>query len=237
MISGMSIPVHGSRLERYQVDPGKEPRHVGWITNLMTIGDTAGRPVFRFRTDGEGPMPNGTINRYTLFTTFDRKTAELLGWSMAGSAGGRVEIALDGLRVRGTIKKPGEAQATPVDVTLSRKGFLGTAMDIPLALLPLKEGMEIELPVYFAGAPDVESRWYIVKSKGTAQMGGKTVDAWVTEEWNADRTKMFSVMNVIKIAPFMEWQEVAQPSGGKTRLTQVLCDPPCGIDMSKSVGG
>ena len=59
------------------------------------------------------------------------------------------------------------------------------------------------------------------------------MEAWVTEEWNADRSRKLSTLNVIKIAPFMEWQEVEQPSGAKTRLTQELCEPPCGIDLNK----
>lgn len=233
LISGFSLPVHGSRIERYQVDPGKDPRHVGWITNLMTIGDTAGRAVFRFRTDGEGPGAGGATNSYTMFTTFDRKTTALLGYSYKGSLGREVKLSLDGDRVRGTIKLPTDSVAKGVDVTLTRPGFLGSSMDIQLALLPLRPGLVIEMPVWAPGAPDVESRWYVVASKGTAKMGGKTVEAWVTEEWSADRSRKLSTLNVITIAPFMEWQEVEQPSGAKTRLTQELCEPPCGIRVGK----
>src|SRR5262245_14539411 len=41
-IVGTSLPVHGSRLERYSLDAGKDSKHTGWIVNVMTIGDSAG---------------------------------------------------------------------------------------------------------------------------------------------------------------------------------------------------
>jgi hypothetical protein len=222
MISGLELPVHGSKIDRFQLDPGQAPRNIGWITNVMSIGDTAGRPVFRFITEGEARQPNGQANRYTLYTTFDRKTTALLGYFISGSLGREVRLTLDGNRVRGTIRPSADAAVQPVDVTLSRPGFLGSSMDIQLALLPLRPGLTIELPVWMPGMTDAESRWYVVVSQGTAKMGGKTVDAWVTEEWNADRSRKLSTMNVIKSAPFMEWQEFDQPSGGKLRLVQEL---------------
>jgi len=100
------------------------------------------------------------------------------------------------------------AEVKVVGVTLSRSGFLGSSMDIQLSLLPLRPGLAIEMPVWMPGWADVESHWCVVKSKGTAQMGGKTVEAWVREEWNADRSKKISTLDVIKIAPFMECQGV-----------------------------
>lgn len=217
-VSGSSIPVHSSRTVLRAGGPDGEPR--GTITNYMEIGDSAGRGVVRFRTEGEIAGPNGR-NTYTLRQTFDRETLQPLGFAAAGSAGRQSSFRIEETQVTGWSAGPGQ-ERQPFAKELSRRAFHAGATDIILGVLDLRPGLVVRMPVWSPGMPDVEERIYTIGEEVPVQMGGKTMRGWNVEEWSSRRNAVIGTMVAITGAPFMETYDVLAPDGSRSFWRQEL---------------
>ena len=218
LVRGDAIPVHSSRTVLRAGGPDGEPR--GTITNYMEIGDSAGRGVIRFRTEGEIAGPNGR-NTYTLRQTFDRETLQPLGFAAAGSAGRESSYRIEHTQVTGWSKGPGQ-ERQPFAKELPRRAFHAGATDIILGVLELRRGLVVRMPVWSPGMPDVEERIYTVGEEVPVEMGGRTMRGWRVEEWSSRRNAVIGTMVAITGVPFMETYEVLAPDGSRSFWRQEL---------------
>jgi hypothetical protein len=218
LVRGDAIPVHSSRTVLHTGGPEGEPR--GTITNFMEIGDSAGRGVIRFRTEGEIAGPNGR-NTYTLRQTFDRETLQPLGFAAVGSAGRESSFNIDRTQVTGWSRGPGQ-ERQPFAKELPRRAFHAGATDIILGVLDLRPGLVVRMPVWSPGMPDVEERIYTVGEEVAVQMGGRTMRGWKAEEWSSRRNAVIGTMVVLAGVPFMETYDVLAPDGSRSFWRQEL---------------
>jgi hypothetical protein len=218
LVRGDAIPVHSSRTVLRAGGPEGEPR--GTITNYMEIGDSAGRGVIRFRTEGDIAGPNGR-NTYTLRQTFDRETLQPLGFAAAGSAGRESSFRIDRTQVTGWSKGPGQ-EPQPFAKELPRRAFHAGATDIILGVLDLRPGLVVRMPVWSPGMPDVEERIYTVVAEVPVQMGGRTMRGWKVEEWSSRRNAVIGTMVAITGVPFMETYDVVAGDGSRSFWRQEL---------------
>jgi len=218
LVRGGAIPVHSSRTVLRTGGPEGEPR--GTITNFMEIGDSAGRGVIRFRTEGEIAGPNGR-NTYTLRQTFDRETLQPLGFAAVGSAGRESSFRIDERQVTGWSKGPGQ-ERQPFALELSRRAFHAGATDIILGVLDLRPGLVVRMPVWSPGMPAVEERIYTVGEEVAIQMGGRPMRGWKVEEWSSRRGAVIGTMVAITGVPFMETYDVQAPDGSRSFWRQEL---------------
>ena len=218
LVRGDSIAVHSSRTVLRSGGPEGEPR--GTIMNFMEIGDSAGRGVIRFRTEGEIAGPNGR-NTYTLRQTFDRETLQPLGFAAVGSAGRESSYNIDRTQVTGWSKGPGQKRQ-PFAKELPRRAFHAGATDIILGVLDLRPGLVVRMPVWSPGMPDVEERIYSVGEEVAVQMGGRPLRGWKVEEWSSRRNAVIGTMVVLAGVPFMETYDVLAPDGSRSFWRQEL---------------
>ena len=218
LVRGDGIAVHSSRTVLRAGGPEGEPR--GTITNSMEIGDSAGRSVIRFRTEGEIAGPDGR-NTYTLRQTFDRETLQPLGFAAAGSAGRESSFRIDGTQVTGWSRGPGQ-ERQPFAKELPRRAFHAGATDIILGVLDLRPGLVVRMPVWSPGMPDVDERIYTVGEEVSVQMGGRTMRGWKVEERSLRRHAVIGTMVAIAGVPFMETYDVLAPDGSRSFWRQEL---------------
>ena len=127
-VNGKVYAPHVARV-RVRVGPGEGRLTAEW-TNELTVGDSAGRPVHRWVTKGTRQAPNGGTMTWELRQTYDAVTLAPYGYASSSSLGGYVRLRLDGKRVQGTRRMPGDTAETKVDVTLDRPGFVAGASDL-----------------------------------------------------------------------------------------------------------
>lgn len=219
LVRGSDIQEHSSRTVLRAGGPEGAPR--GTITNYMEIGDSAGRGVIRFRTEGEMAGPDGARNSYTLRQTFDRETLQPLGFHASGSAGRETSLRIDRTEVTGWSKAPG-GERQEITRTLSRRAFHAGATDIILGVLDLRPGMVVRMPVWSPGMPDVEDRVYSVGEPVTVQMGDRLLRGWKVEEWSSRRNAVIGTMVALAGVPFMETYDVTAPDGTRSFWRQEL---------------
>jgi hypothetical protein len=219
LVRGTGIEEHSSRTVLRSGSPDGEPR--GTITNYMEIGDSAGRKVIRFRTEGEIAGPGGARNTYTLRQTFDRETLQPLGFHAVGSAGRETSFRIDTTQVTGWSKAP-DGERSPFAKELSRRAFHAGATDIILGVLPLRTGLVVRMPVWSPGMPEVDERIYTVGDSVRVSMGGRMLRGWTVEERSVRRNAVIGTMVALAGVPFMETYDVVGPDGSRSFWRQEL---------------
>ncbi|MFN2567744.1 MAG: hypothetical protein ABR499_22345 [Gemmatimonadaceae bacterium] len=223
-VDGRVYAPHAARV-RVRVGEG-EGRVVAEWTNELTVGDSAGRPVHRWITRGTRFSPAGDTVRWEIRQTYDAVTLAPYGYAATSSTGGFTRLTLDGRRVRGTRRAPGDTADRPVDLTLDRPGFVASASDLVPLAAGLKEGKVMTAPVWGPAMTASELRVFTVVGRGPVTVEGTEVTAWKVEEWRHADRKLLATWYLTESSPYMVYGEVILPNGQVQRMSEVAIPAP-----------
>lgn len=214
--------VYAPHLARVRVHVGEgEGRKTAEWTNELTLGDSAGRPVMRWVTKGTRFPPNGATTTWEIRQTYDAVTLAPYGYASSSSLGGFTRLALDGKRVRGTRRAPGDSAVQQVDVTIDRPGFMASASDLVPLAAGLREGVVMVAPVWSPAMTRSDLRIFSVVGRVTVNVEGTDVKAWKVEERrHADRS-LTATWYLTETSPYMVYGEVPLPDGQVQRMSEV----------------
>lgn len=221
-VDGRVFPFHRARNRVYMGD-ATEP-NVTW-TNELTLGDSAGIRVMRWVTRGEVRTPNGGTGTWELLQTYDAATLAPLAYSSKSSAGGFMNLQMDGLGVRGVRKAPGDTLVREVDQVLERRGFMASASDLIPMAVGLRAGAVMIAPVWGPNMDATEDRIFTVFEEERVQVEGAEVTAWKVEERVAATGALSATWWLTEASPYMVLAEIPLPNGGVQRITGVSLEP------------
>ena len=218
-VNGTVYAPHAARV-RVRMGEGDGQVTAEW-TNELTHGDSAGRKVHRWVTKGTRYTPNGMPVTWELRQTYDAVTLAPYAYTAKSSTGGDTRLTIDGRRVRGTRRGPGDSTTQTVDLTLDRPGFIASASDlIPLAA-GLKAGKVMIAPVWGPAMAASELRVFSVIAKVPVVVEGARVTAWKVEERLHSDGKLLATWYMTEKSPYMVYGEVVLPTGRVQRMTEV----------------
>src|SRR5688500_6354462 len=105
-VNGRVYAPHAARV-RVRVGTVDSPITAEW-TNELTLGDSGGRPEMRWVTKGTRQAPTGGTMTWELRLTYDAVTLAPYGYHSTSSLGTFTQLTLNGTRVRGTKRLPGD---------------------------------------------------------------------------------------------------------------------------------
>ena len=190
-------------------------------TNELTLGDSAGRPVMRWVTKGTRSGPNGGTITWELRQTYDAVTLAPYGYSAMSSNGSSTKLTLDGTRVRGSRRLPGDTAVQEVDVTLDRPGFVASASDLVPTAVGLKAGTVITAPFWSPAMTKAELRIFSVLGQVSVRVEGSDVTSWKVEERRYSDRQLLATWYLVDSSPYMVYGEVPLPNGQTQRMTEV----------------
>lgn len=218
-VNGRVYAPHAARV-RVRVGEGEGQVTAEW-TNELTHGDSAGRPVHRWVTKGTRYTTTGSPVTWELRQTYDAVTLAPYAYTATSSTGGYTQLTIDGTRVRGTRRVPGDSVAQTIDLTLDRPGFIASASDLVPLAAGLKEGAVMTAPMWSPNMKASELRVFTVLGKVTVDVEGTRVTAWkIDEHRHADR-KLLATWYMTEDSPYMVYGEVVLPNGQIQRMTEV----------------
>ena len=226
LVDGRLYKPHAARV-RVHVGDASTPVANEW-TNILTLGDSAGRPVQRWVTLGRSTAPDGGVVTSELRQTYDAVSLKPLGYLRTTSRGLHVSLAIDGNRVRGTRRQSADAKVDTVDIALDRAGFFSGSTDLIPAALGFKAGKVIVFPVWSPNSTKVAQRIFTIVGEEPTMVEGTQVKAWKVEERNYDDKRLLSTWYVITESPYMVAGENHLPDGRTQRMTEIAVPRPAG---------
>ena len=218
-VDGRVYTPHAARV-RVWVGPGQGRMRAEW-TNVLELGDSAGRRVQRWVTTGRQVTPAGDTVRWELRQTYDAQTLAPLGITRTSSTGATSSLRIEGRHVRGTRRASADAPAEPLDYMIDRPGFVASASDLVPAAVRLDSGVVMVAPVWQPGSTASESRVFSVLGRVDVDVEGTKVNAWKVEERrHADRV-LLATWYLLDRSPYMVYGEVPLPDGSVQRMTEV----------------
>jgi hypothetical protein len=218
-VDGRVYVPHAARV-RVWVGPGQGRMRAEW-TNVLTLGDSAGRRVQRWVTTGWSETPAGDTVRWDLRQTYDARTLAPLAITRTASTGATSSVRIDGRQVRGSRRANREAPTEPIDYTIDQPGFVGSASDLVPAAVRLDSGVVMIAPVWQPGSTTSELRVFSVIGKVDVDVEGTKVNSWKVEERRrADKT-LLATWYLLDRSPYMVYGEVPLPDGTVQRMTEV----------------
>lgn len=199
-------------------DPGS-PVLREW-TNELTLGDSLGRPVMRWVTIGKqntGPNAGAT---WELRQTYDAITLKPYAYDSKQPNGAYTRLTIDGNRVRGVRRGPGDAAEQPFEQTIERAGFFAGASDLVPAAVGFREGLVMTAPVWSPAMTTAETRIFTVVGQETIDVEGAAVRAWKVEEHRTDGS-LYATWWLLDESPYMVYGEIVLPDGRVQRMTEV----------------
>jgi hypothetical protein len=218
-VNGRVYAPHAARV-RVHVGSLDTPPTAEW-TNELTLGDSAGRRVMRWVTKGTRTAPNGGTTTWELRQTYDAVTLAPYGYHARSSNGAFTQLTLEGTRVRGTKRVPGDTTVQQVDVTLDRPGFVASASDLVPTAVGLKEGNVITAPFWNPARPKSELRIFTVLGQVSVNVEGTDVTSWKVEERRYSDRQLLATWYLVDKSPYMVYGEVPLPNGQTQRMTEV----------------
>jgi hypothetical protein len=218
-VNGSVYAPHAARV-RVRVGAPDSPITAEW-TNELTLGDSAGRRVMRWVTKGTRQAPTGGTMTWEIRQTYDAVTLAPYGYHSSSSLGGFIQLTLDGTRVRGTKRVPGDTTVQPVDVTLDRAGFVASASDLIPAAVGFKAGTVIVAPFWGPAMTKSEMRVFSVIGRTPIDVEGTSVNAWKVEERRQSDGQFLATWYLLDESPYMVYGEVPLPNGQVQRMTEV----------------
>lgn len=218
-VNGRVYLPHAARV-RVHVGSLDTPPTAEW-TNELTLGDSAGRRVMRWVTRGTRPAPAGGTMTWELRQTYDAETLAPYGYHSRSSTGGFTQLTLDGTRIRGTKRLPGDTLVQPVDVTLDRAGFVASASDLVPAAVGFKAGTVITAPFWSPAMTKAEVRIFSVIGEVSVKVEGTDFTAWKVEERRYADRQLIATWYLLDKSPYMVYGEVPLPNGQVQRMTEV----------------
>jgi hypothetical protein len=219
-VNGRVYAPHAARV-RVHVGSLDTPPTAEW-TNELTLGDSAGRPVMRWVTKGTRSAPNGGTTTWELRQTYDAITLAPYGYHARSSNGAFTQLTLEGTRVRGTKRVPGDSLVQQVDVTLDRPGFVASASDLVPAAVGLKEGAVMTAPFWSPAMTRSELRVFTVLGQVSVNVEGTDVTSWKVEERRHSDRQLLATWYLLDKSPYMVYGEVPLPNGQIQRMTEVV---------------
>jgi hypothetical protein len=228
-VNGRVYAPHAARV-RVHVGSLDTPPVAEW-TNELALGDSAGRRVMRWVTKGTRSAPNGGTTTWELRQTYDAVTLAPYGYHARSSNGAFTQLTLDGTRVRGTKRVPGDTTVQRVDVTLDRPGFVASASDLVPTAVRLEEGAVMTAPFWSPAMTRSELRIFTVLGQVTVNVEGTDVKSWKVEERRYSDRQLLATWYLVDKSPYMVYGEVPLPNGETQRMTEVA------IPISGGTGG
>ena len=218
-VDGRGYAPHAARVRVY-VGPGAGRMRAEW-TNVLTLGDSAGRRVMRWvTTDTQFPL-NGEPVRWELRQTYDAQTLAPYGIARTASTGLVSALRIDGRRVTGTRRASSTAAEEAISYEIDQPGFVASASDLVPLAAGLKEGRVIIAPVWGPPMTAAEMRVFTVLGKVDVDVEGTTVNAWKVEERKQADNRLLATWYLVEKSPYMVYGEVPLPDGSIQRMTEV----------------
>jgi hypothetical protein len=218
-VDGRVYAPHAARV-RVWVGPGEGRVRSEW-TNVLTLGDSAGRKVQYWVTTGGQVTPAGDTVRWELQQTYDAITLQPYSIVRTASNGMMSSLRIDGRRVHGTRRMHANAPVEQIDYTIDRLGYPASASDLVPAAVGFKEGRIISVPIWGPGMTAAEQRVFTVKGKTDVNVEGTVVSAWKVEEHRQSDGKLLATWYLLDKSPYMVYGEVPLPDGSVQRMTEV----------------
>ena len=217
-IDGRVFAPHAARVRVYV---GDDRRLSAEWTNELTLGDSATRPVMRWVTRGTRYPAAGNPITWELLQTYDAVTLAPYRYTSTSSQGASTRLTIDGRRIRGTRRQPGDTAAQAVDQLLDRAGFFAGASDLVPVAVGLEKGAVMTAPFWSPGMSVAELRIFSVIDKVSVNVEGADVTAWKVEEHRASDRRLLATWYLLTESPYMVYGEVVLPSGQVQRMTEV----------------
>lgn len=217
-VDGRVYAPHAARVRVY-VGPGDGRMRAEW-TNVLTLGDSAGRRVQRWVTTGTQITPAGDSVKWELRQTYDAVTLAPYGIARTASNGAMSSLQIDGRRMRGTRRANGSAPVEQVDQEIE-PGFVASASDLVPLAVGLKAGAVMLAPIWGPNMPATETRVFAVLGKVDVHVEGTMVNAWKVEERKREDGKLVATWYLVEKSPYMVYGEVPLPDGSIQRMTEV----------------
>jgi hypothetical protein len=218
-VDGRVYRPHAARV-RVWVGPGQGRMRAEW-TNVLTLGDSAGRTVQRWITTGRQMTPTGDTVHWELRQTYDARTLAPLGITRTSSTGATSSLRIDGRQVRGTRRANGDAPTEPVAYMIDQPGFVASASDLVPAAVRLDTGVVMIAPVWQPGSTTSELRVFTVLARVDVDVEGTKVNAWKVEERRRADRSLLATWYLLDRSPYMVYGEVPLPDGSVQRMTEV----------------
>jgi hypothetical protein len=218
-VDGRVYHPHAARV-RVWVGPGAGRMRAEW-TNVLTLGDSAGRRVQRWVTSGWQVTPAGDTVRWELRQTYDAQTLAPLAISRTSSTGATSSLRIDGRQVRGTRRANADAPVENLDYMIDQPGFVASASDLVPAAVRLDSGVVMVAPVWQPGSTTSELRVFTVIGSVDVDVEGTKVRSWKVEERRRADRVLLATWYLLDRSPYMVYGEVPLPDGSVQRMTEV----------------
>jgi hypothetical protein len=223
-VDGRVYKPHAARV-RVWVGPGEGRMRSEW-TNVLHVGDSAGRPVHHWTTTGTQVTPAGDSVKWELRQTYDAITLQPYSIVRTASNGALSALRIDGLRVHGTRRANATAPVEQVDYTIDRLGYVASASDLVPAAVGFKPGLVISVPIWGPPMTKAEQRIFTVIGKTDVNVEGKVVNAWKVEERRHADKQLLATWWLLDKSPYMVYGEVPLADGTIQRMTEVEVPMP-----------
>ena len=225
LVDGRVYKPHAARV-RVRVGPGEGRLRAEW-TNVLTVGDSAGRQVHRWVTTGTSLSPAGDTIRWELRQTYDARTLQPYGIARTASTGQMSALRIDGRSVTGTTRAAANAAVQQVSYEIERPGYVASASDLVPLAVGLRQGAVILAPIWGPAMQSrSEMRVFTVIGKVDVDVEGTMVNAWKVEERKQGDPKLLATWWLLDKSPYMVYGEVPLPDGTVQRMTEVEIPAP-----------
>jgi hypothetical protein len=218
-VDGRVYRPHAAKVRVY-VGPGQGTVRSEW-TNVLTVGDSAGKQLHYWLTTGTQITPAGDTVRWELRQIYDAVTLQPYSIVRTASNGLESRLTIDGVRVHGTRRLNAHAPVEQIDYTIDRPGFVVSASDLVPAAVGFQEGRVISVPVWGPGMQKSEQRKFTILGKVDIEVEGSTVNAWKVTEHRESDNKLLATWYLLDKSPYMVYGEVPLPDGTVQRMTEV----------------
>lgn len=221
-VNGAVYKEHAARV-RVTRD-GADGVQMEW-TNVLTLGDSAGRPVQRWVTTGTRKGPDGRPVTWEIRQNYDARTLAPYSYWRTSGDGGEMRLVIDGPRIKGTRRAPGGAEQ-PVDITLPSAAFMANASDLVPAAVGMRAGRVMTAPMWDPGSNQYRMSVFTVLPAKAIDVEGKTWTAWPVEERVQGSGALVATWYLTEESPYMLAGEVPLPNGGMQRMTEIAVPRP-----------
>lgn len=223
-VDGRVYAPHAARV-RVWVGPGTGRMRAEW-TNVLTLGDSAGRAVMRWVTTGTQFPENGQPVTWELRQTYDARTLQPYGIARTASNGLVSSLRIDGRTVSGTRRMSANATEERIAYEIDRPGYVASASDLVPLAAGMKEGRVIIAPIWGPPMTAAEMRVFTILGKTDVEVEGTTVNAWKVEERRHSDSRLLATWWLVEKSPYMVYGEVPLPDGSIQRMTEVEVPMP-----------
>jgi len=225
LVDGRVYRPHAARV-RVWVGPGAGTMRAEW-TNVLTVGDSAGKAVHRWVTTGTQLTPAGDTVRWQLRQTYDARTLQPYGIARTSSLGQASSLRIDGRAVTGTTRANASAPVQNVSYEIERLGYVASASDLVPLAVGMRQGAVILAPIWGPGMQTrSEMRVFTVIGREDVDVEGTMVNAWKVEERKQDDRRLMATWWLLDKSPYMVYGEVPLPDGSVQRMTEVEIPSP-----------